>query len=347
MNNYETVIASEALRAKQSQFAKKIVLLSKPALVITYGCLLLFAFCFSSCMQQKTTEEAKQETRFKTYKGKLNVDADSGLEPIIKLQKEIFDYFYDSVQTNISYKNEKEMFEDFKTQKATLLLLSRELEKSEINDLKNLDTIYIRELPVAYDAVALISSKDFDDNNLDMEVLKKYFDSKNSSASNPKLVFENQHSSTVRFVLNTLGYKEKVSSNVYALQSTNEVIDYVIKNKNTIGFIPFNSISDSENAKVKKILEQIKILSLRAKNKEGKDVRASANQSDIADGSYPLIRKVNTVTRFTYDDNLELLLVNFLVKERGAKIFLKAGLIPVTIPEREIIVNESEVKSSK
>ena len=226
-------------------------------------------------------------------------------------------------------------------------MLSRKLEQSELNDFKNLDTIYVREQPVAYDAVALIGNKDFDDKDLDMGTLQKYFDPKNVSATTPKLIFENQHSSTVRFVLNALGYKEKVSPNVFAQQSVQELIEYVTKNKNAIGFIPYNLIADTDDDKVKKILEQIKILSLRAKNKEGETLRVSANQSDIATGDYPLIRTLNVITRFTYDDNLELLFVNFLAREKGAKIFLKAGLIPVKMPERDIIVNESEVKGSK
>lgn len=301
----------------------------------------------ASCTQKKSVEEAKQESRFKIYKGELNVAADMGLETILKQQEEVFDFLNDSLQSNFFYKNEKEMFEDFKSKKATLLILSRELEKSEVNDLRNLDTIYVRQLPVAYDAVALIGSNDFDDKNLDFVLLQKYFDPKNSSASYPKLVFENQNSSTVRFVLNKLGYKEKVSSNVYALQSVNEVIDYVSAHKNVIGFIPFNTISDTDDGKVKETLKRIKILSLRAKNKEGDTVSVSANQSDIAKGVYPLIRTLNTVTRNTSDDNLELLMVSFLSKAKGAKIFLKAGLIPVTIPEREVIVNESEVSGSK
>lgn len=305
-------------------------------------CLLLIV---SSCAQKKSSDEVKQESRYKKYKGELKVGADDGLESILKQQKEVFDYFNDSVQTTISYKTEKELFDDFKSRKATLLLLSRELEKSEVNDLKNLDTIYIRQLPVAYDAVALIGGINFDESDLDLDLLKKYFDPKNSSASYPKLVFENQNASTVRFVLDKLGYKEKVSPNVYALQSAQEVVDYVSKNKNVIGFVPFNLVSDADDDRVKGILERVKILSLRAKNKEGETVKVSANQSDIADGIYPLIRTVNTVTRNTYADNLDLLFVSFLAKEKGAKIFLKAGLVPVVIPEREIIVNESKVNS--
>lgn len=121
--------------------------------------------------------------------------------------------------------------------------------------------------------------------------------------------------------MNTLGYKEKISPNVFAVQSVSEVIEYVSQNKNAIGFIPFNAVSDTDDGRVKKILENVKILSLRAKSKDGETLRVSANQSDIAAGDYPLIRTVNAVTRYTYEDNLELLLVGFLSREKGAKIF--------------------------
>ncbi len=316
--------------------------------VFVVYCLSVLVFYGASCTQKKSTDvEAKLQTKYTTYTGELNVDVDAGLEPIIKQEEEIFDYMYDSVQTNFSYKNEKEMFEDFKNKKATVLLLSRELEKAEIDNLKNLDTIYVRQLPLAYDAVALIAGKDFSDKDLDMELLKKYFAPQNSSASFPRLVFENKNSSSVRFVLNTLGYKEKISPNVFAVQSVSEVIEYVSQNKNAIGFIPFNAVSDTDDGRVKKILENVKILSLRAKSKDGETLRVSANQSDIAAGDYPLIRTVNAVTRYTYEDNLELLLVGFLSREKGAKIFLKAGLMPVKVPERTIVVNESEVTGSK
>jgi phosphate transport system substrate-binding protein len=226
-------------------------------------------------------------------------------------------------------------------------LLARALSESEINALKNIDTIYIKQLPIAYDAVALIGSRDFDDTDLDIELLKKYFSSQSSSSSAPRLILDNQHSSLVRFVLNYLGFSGKVSPNVFAMQNGSEVIDYVAANKNAIGFVPFNQISDGDDDRIKALLKRIKILSLRAKTKEGETIRVSANQSDIITGDYPLIRTVNVITRFTHQDNLESLFISFLSKEKGAKIFLKAGLIPVKIPERDIIVNEGEVRGSK
>ncbi len=310
---------------------------------------MLLTLLLFSCNNKPAAEggPAATPTKYSTYTGNLSVVADTVLEPIMRQQKLIFDYMYDSVQTTLTYTNEKEMFAAFRAKKATVMILSRKLEQAEINDFKNLDTIYVRELPVAYDAVALVAARDFDDSKLDMELLKQYFNPAANNPTAPKLVFDSRESSTVAFVVNKLGYKEKVSANVFALKSAQEVITYVAANKNVIGFIPYNMIADSDDDRVKNTLKSIKILSLRAKDSEGKDIRVSANQSDIAVGDYPLIRTVNAVTRYTYTDNLELLFMGFLSREKGARIFLKAGLIPVKMPERDIIVNEGEVIGSK
>ncbi len=301
----------------------------------------------SSCAHKKQAKETVTNTRYTTYAGTLNLSADAGLEPIMRQQKEIFDYLYDSVTTTIGYKSEKEALEDFKTRKTKLLLLSRALSTTEIENLKVNDTIYVRQQPIAYDAVAIIGASGFDDSKLDVNMLKKYFDPRAAAGAGPQLVFDNQSSGTVRYMLDTFGYKDKVSPNMFALKTADEVINYVVATKNAIGFIPFNAISDGDDARVKKTLEQIKILSLSVKTKEGETRRVSANQSDIAAGDYPLIRTVTAVTHYTYSDNLELLMISFLTKEKGAKIFLKAGLIPYKIPEREINVNEGDLKSSK
>ncbi len=308
----------------------------------------LAALLVVSCSHKK--DEAKKQnkaTRYTSYAGALNVSADSGLENILKQQEQIFEFTYDSVLVNIQYKNEKEIFEDFRTKKSTAILLARSLEQTEVNDFKNFDTIYTREIPVAYDAVALIGHPKFDDKQLDVEVLKKYFSPQTGKDGSPKLVFESQQSSVVKYVLGVLGYKDKVSSNVYALQSAQEVIDYVSKTENAIGFVPYNLLSDADDSRVKEILKQVKILSLRVKNSEGIERIVSANQSDIAASDYPLIRTWNAITRYTYSDNLEMLFLTFLSKERAAKIFLKAGLVPVKTPEREIIVNNKPIETSK
>ena len=315
------------------------------------GCwaVLIFAamLSISSCSSKKPTDTTTQRNIDRT-RHTLLVDADAGLESVIKQQQEVFGYLYDTVKLSVNYKNEAEMFDDFRHKKAAVLIMGRVLSDNEKENLKTQDTIYTQEVRVAYDAVALIANKKFDDSKLDTETLKSYFDPKSQSAVRTAIgmVFE-QNSSVVKFVLGKLGFSDKVSSNVYAVKSTEEVIDYVEKNDNAIGFIPYNYLGDMQDKRVKGIFEKIKVLSLRTKNKEGKEVRASANQSDIAEGYYPLMRIINTVSLYGGEDDKARLFVDFLFKEKGARIFLKAGLIPAQTPERIINVNTGGLKRAE
>lgn len=314
---------------------------------VAFGIALFIAFALSGCKQDNANNDKQLKharSKEKVYKGELTLLCDVGLEPIIKQQVEVFEYLYDSVKINTRYVSEEEALSQFTKQKKGVVILSREVEKAERESFKKKDTLHLREMPVAYDAVALIGNNAYNDNALTIDELKSYFDP-NSKRKNKRMVFDNQNSSTVNYIVGKLGYKDKVSGNVFALKTVEEVIAYVEQNTEAIGFIPYSFISDTDDDKVKTTLKRIKILSLQTLNTKGVKVAVSANQSDISDGSYPLIRKLNVISKFTYADDLEWLFMNFLYKEKGAKIFLKAGLIPVRTPEREITVNTGEMKT--
>jgi len=314
--------------------------IKKQRWLVALSALLLLASC-----SQKRTDGNSNIGRDKIYKGVLNVDVDPGLEHVMKLQQEVFGYQHDSVVLNIQYKNESEMIADFRSGKATMLVMARAFDSSEVQSMKEKDTIYLREIKVASDAVALIGNKQFNDSDLDMEKLKQYFDPNNTSPNTPQMVFDDQRSSVVKFMLNKLGYKGKVSAHVYALKSAEEVIDYVKKSNNSIGFIPFNFLSNLQNEDVKRIYDSVKVISLRTIYRDGSVIRVSANQSDIATGDYPLARNIYTETRFSYEDNLEWLFTNFLFRERGARIFMKDGLMPAHIPALDVDVNTDGLKA--
>jgi len=311
------------------------ILLSLVALV-----LLVIQACNSS------THDPQKVGRNKIYDGKLRILTDEGLKPIISQQIEVFEFIHDSVQVQSQYMPDKDMVAEFAKDKQAMMVLARPLTENEKDILKQNDTIYTRQIQVAYDAVAIIGSTNFKGSKLDMAKLKSYFNPTTDTTNGIKMVFDGQNSSTVAYVLNMLGYKDKVSANVYAMHSVDEVIDYVGKNEMAIGFVPFSFVSDTDDDRVKKALKRIKILSLRSVNQKGEEVEVSANQSDIAEGTYPLIRQINVVSRFSYTDNLQWLFMNFLYKERGARIFLKDGLIPARMPPREINVNMDGYKGA-
>ncbi|MBN8120073.1 hypothetical protein J0J26_24740, partial [Vibrio vulnificus] len=73
----------------------------------------------------------------------------------------------------------------------------------------------------------------------------------------------------------------------YYLKDTDAVIDYVSKNKNAIGVIGLNWLVQP-TASTEKLLDDIKVLAVK-NYKDGKYYKAT--QNNIAEGTYPLIRK--------------------------------------------------------
>ena len=316
----------------------------------TYYLIFAIMFLLASCAQQaekKPTPTTESNIgREKYYAGKLAIGVDTSIAPIIKQQTEIFTFINDSVQLEETYANEAILFDKFRKREVGVVIIPRQLSASEIARFKEKDTIYVRQIQLAYDAIALVGNKTGNSPPLSLEWLKQNF-SPTSKSSSIKLVFDRTNESVLKNTLDLLGYTDKVSPNVYAVNSLDEVINYVAANKDAIGFIPYSYISDTDEERVRAILDRVKLLSLSVKDKEGKDRQASANQADIAEGIYPLTQNITALSRFSYSDNLEWLFMNFMFREKGARIFLKGGFVPAKIPERAINVNPNPVDAEK
>lgn len=306
----------------------------------------------ASCAQQADKKTAPSTTaeknigREKYYTGKLAIGVDTSIAPIIKQQTEIFTFLNDSVELEETYSNEEILLDKFRKREISVVIIPRQLQAKEIERFKERDTIYIRQIQLAYDAIAMIGNKAAKNKKMTWDELKRSF-SPTSNVSTLKLVFDRTNESVLKNTLNLLGYKDKVSHNVYAVNSLEEVINYVSANKDAIGFIPYSYISDTDEERVRAILDRVKLFSLSVKDKEGKDRMASANQADIAEGIYPLTHHISALSRFSYSDNLEWLFMNFMFREKGARIFLKGGFVPAKMPERAINVNPNPIDTEK
>jgi phosphate transport system substrate-binding protein len=311
-----------------------------------FGIIFLITSCAQQAEKKPISTNEKNIGREKYYAGKLAIGVDTSIAPIIKQQTEIFTFINDSVQLEETYANEAILFDKFRKREVGVVIIPRQLSASEIARFKEKDTIYVRQIQLAYDAIALVGNKNGKSPQLSIDWLKQNF-SPSFKSSSIKLVFDRTNESVLKNTLDLLGYTDKVSPNVYAVNSLDEVINYVAANKDAIGFIPYSYISDTDEERVRAILDRIKLLSLSVKDKEGKDRQASANQADIAEGIYPLTQNISALSRFSYSDNLEWLFMNFMFREKGARIFLKGGFVPAKIPERAINVNPNPVDTEK
>ena len=72
----------------------------------------------------------------------------------------------------------------------------------------------------------------------------------------------------------------------------------------------------------------------------------TASEQDIATGQYPLIRPINYIL-LNPSERIGMGFVNYLMRNTGAKVFLKAGVIPSVMPERDFIVNTTGIEIKK
>jgi len=305
----------------------KISSFMKVKLYWMYFCSLSFLF-FAGCKSEYSDTP--------TY-GELTLSADETFQPLIDSEVKTFVGIYNYADIKVDYKPEVEAFSDLMNDSVRLIIAARKLNEEEEKQFEKWE-IVPRVTKIAYDAVALIGSKGLKDSTITLEEIKYLLsgDVKNPYGKNIKVVFDNNNSSTINFLKQKTGVNE-LSKNCYALNSSSAVIDYVSKEKNSIGVIGVNWISDQDDTTNLRFLKSVKVLEVAANDKAD---FFKPYQAYIAQKSYPLWREVYIISKEAYT-GLGTGLTAFIASERGQRIVLKFGLVPATMPVRLVeIINE-------
>ncbi len=149
------------------------------------------------------------------------------------------------------------------------------------------------------------------------------------------IVFDNTGSANARYMQDTLLRGKPFSKNVFAVKSNPDVIDYVSKNKNAIGILSVNWISDSDDTLTQNFLKKVKVVAV-AKDSTQKAVKPY--QAYIKTKDYPFTRDVYMINRQTRS-GLGTGFVSFVAGQKGQLMILKAGLIPAIAPVRLVEIN--------
>lgn len=284
----------------------------------------------ASCGEDKT----KQPTDTLSS-GTIDISVDETYRPIVEQQMRVFDSSFPEAHVNVHYKPEAECIKDFLNDKAKLILVTRELttdEKKMLEDKKVVPT----SLAVAKDAVAVIFNNASADTVLSESQLKGILTGvyKNKYT----VVFDNQGSSTLRYVTDSLIPGQKLGANVFAAKGNDSVIKYVANNPNAIGFVGVSYVSDYSDIEALAFVKDVKVAAIvhDSLQKEYKPYQAY-----IAPNWYPLTRNLYFIHRETYP-GLATGLANFLSKERGQLIFKQARLFPL---RSNIIFREAQINT--
>jgi phosphate transport system substrate-binding protein len=282
---------------------------------------LVFIFLFSFLMACKK-EEKKKVTNFATV-GEAELWCDESLKNIIGQQEEVFENNYKYAKLTINYKGEQEIIKAFYQDSIDVMIVSSMIDSNDLKKFKAKNVIP-RQYLLATSAIAFITGLNGNIDSLSGTKLRSMLQDKNSKQ---RFVIENKNSGIAKVLLQASGL-EAFGQNVFAKGTKKEIIDWVKNNPNDIGVVDWSDISDSDDPEAKKILSEIKLLSVsNDKGNYFKPYQYNLN------GDYPFTRDIYLIRKFGITD-ITLGFASFICAEIGQKIFLKGGLLPSIQTER-------------
>jgi phosphate transport system substrate-binding protein len=281
-----------------------------------------------SC-QQNTKKQAKLDG---FTSGTANFEGDESFSPIIDEELYIFKAMYPEAKPVITYKPEAEVVNSLMNDRTRLIILSRNLDSAELGVLKR-RALVADVNKFAIDAVALIVNKASNDTTISLGEIKKMLNGQEKADRN--IVFDNPNSSLVRYLKTLSGNKELKQKNIFALSSSKEVIRYVSTHPNAIGITGFNWLNDPDKDYAEAV-DKVKIVGVKDENsKVAPNEYFKPSQETLVQHTYPLSRSLYVID-CTGRKGLAAGFASFLASERGQRIILKSGLLPDSIPTREI-----------
>jgi len=280
-----------------------------------------------SCKRKNKTEAIK-ETR---TSGTLKMLVDESVGPIVKDQIDIFSLDYPQAKFETTVKPEQKLLPAFLNDSIRVIVLPRLLTKAE-EKYYNQRNIKINTSRFAVDGIALITNQ----GNIDSTInVKDVIDILQGKKSDKKLVFDNAYSSTFQYFKDLAKISQFPTTGVYSKNSSNEVIKLIAEDKNFIGILGVNWITD-KNTEVSEFLSQIKVLGVKnVKGSPGDDQYYKPTQDNLINGVYPFLRNINIID-CEGRDGLGTGFATWLRSQRGQLIVLKSGLGPHKLMPRQI-----------
>jgi len=266
--------------------------------------------------------------------GTIDISVDETYRPVIQEQLKVFDSSFPEADIRVHYKPESECFKDLLAEKARLILVTRNLLPAE-KPLYEQKKIVTTSMTLARDAVAVIVHPSSPDSMLSLSQIrgmltgvyrKKY-----------TVVFDNQGSSTVRYITDSLIPGEQPDTSVvFAAKGNDAAVDYVAQHPDAIGFIGLSYVSDITDPETEAFLKKVRVVSVL---NDSAQRFYQPYQAYIAMHLYPLTRDLYFISRETYP-GLGTGFINFLSKERGQLIFAHARLFPLRM---NIVIRDATI----
>lgn len=269
-------------------------------------------------------------------RGKAHLYIEESFKPLFTTCIETFISQYPRANVKGYFDAEDKIIEAFYNNKTKTIVITRDFNDQEKAYLKSKNISY-RSDKIATDAVALIMHPSMTDTVLSVAQIKALLS--NNSAVLPsktalkQIVFDQKGSANFNFMTNMLQIHQ-LADRVAALNSNEEVINYVKTHPNTIGIIGLNWISDQDDPTSLEFMEGLRIAAVYDKDPQ---TAYKPYAGMLYTKEYPLIRDIWIINKGRRS-GLNTGFVLFMKKDdKGQLIIQKSGLVPALTPVRLVL----------
>ena len=257
--------------------------------------------------------------------GVIHISVDESFKPVIDSQIQVYEALNPEAKIIAHYKTEAACFEDLKQDSTRMIIVTRGLNAEEEEFYKKKVHFVPNSSKIANDGLAVIVNKNSKDSNISMSKIRGILSGTTGDTENA--VFDGlEGSSGFRFAKDSILKGDSIDlTRVFGEKSSEDVIKFVEKNQNVIGFIGVSWIGNPEDTTQLSFLSKVKIAGVQCVCPEKSYVQPF--QANIMTRRYPMVRGLYYILKENYS-GLASGFANFLESERGQLIFRRAYLGP-------------------
>lgn len=312
-----------------------------------HTCVLFFsvfvmAFVIAGCRGCETLPVNRHDkmTHDVATRGIIYVAADESYRFILEEEKFMFEHYYPHAEIHILYSDEKTAFENAMNDSVRLVVAST-IHHNALDRWMHERNIVKRVVGVGRDAVVAAVHPECPLQQITEPVILDIVNGKINKwnqihpslpEKHIRVFFDSKRSGIARYFFEE-GTQHSNKLTGKAADSTEQLLQWITEDENSIGFFPFNLISDKDDPRSRAIQKQVKILPVADSRNTSEYFLPS--QTTIADSTYPFIRRMLIINK-EGKTGLGTGFASFIAGPKGQKILLKAGLVPQRIPERNV-----------
>jgi len=296
-----------------------------------------FWICLISLLFMACGKSGKRET---PTEGSFVLSADPAVGKVSAELADAFNFVYKYTDIQVQYMRESDAINALLEDSVRLIIIPGTLSPEMIKALQS-QRIYPKIQPLALDAIAIILHPDNPDSLLSPDMIRDILSGKIKNwketgtaglKEDIQVVIDESGSSVANYLSRELMKGEAISARIYAAGSNPGVIEYVSTHKGAIGCIGVNWICNSNDSMAIGFLKQVRPAHIQ--NPEDKKYYLPF-QAWIGQGLYPFRRMVNAISLETHAGPATGFIA-YAASEKGQRIILKSGLMPVMKPTRMI-----------